>query len=272
MITLAKDGIFPITKDEHGKTLAELPASGFSFPGTIQGEGKLNGIPSLFVRVAGCNLHCCWTTDAGTESPCDTAHAAYSVTESTTCGTVKIAHIIEQNRGNMSHLVITGGEPFLQSKELTVLCKQLKACFPYHITVETNATLYNEELATQIDFFSLSPKLATSTPKQEAYAKAHRTLRINIPCIQSFITHARRNNKDFQLKFVYAGEHDIEEIEHILQQLTDWENDDILLMPLGANAEELRNNTMATLRHCITHGWRYCDRLHISLFGAKHGV
>ena len=53
MLHLAKDGIFPITKDKDGKLLKELPASGLHVAGTIQGEGKLNGIPSLFIRLAG---------------------------------------------------------------------------------------------------------------------------------------------------------------------------------------------------------------------------
>lgn len=56
MLHLAKDGIFPITKDKDGKLLKEVPASGLHVAGTIQGEGKLNGIPSLFIRLAGCNL------------------------------------------------------------------------------------------------------------------------------------------------------------------------------------------------------------------------
>lgn len=50
MLHLAKDGIFPIMKDKDGKLLKELPASGLHVAGTIQGEGKLNGIHSLFIR------------------------------------------------------------------------------------------------------------------------------------------------------------------------------------------------------------------------------
>ncbi len=42
-LLLAKDGIFPITRDKRGKQLVKLPASGLTIPGTIQGEGKLNG-------------------------------------------------------------------------------------------------------------------------------------------------------------------------------------------------------------------------------------
>lgn len=271
MLILARDGIFPITKDATGNLLPHLPASGFNFPGTVQGEGKLNGVPSLFVRLAGCNLHCRWTTDAGNSSACDTAHAAYSIEGATRVSVDEIYNTIRCNTGHINHIVITGGEPFLQANALIRLCRKLKKNPVYHITVETNATLFNGVLADDIDFFSLSPKLASSVPPAPDGLQ-HDRLRINIQKIQYFIDHARNFRKDFQLKFVYASEKDISEIKSILSQLNDWKNEDILLMPLGANATELQENTLQTLKHCIQNGWRYCDRLHISLFGAKHGV
>ena len=159
MLHLAKDGIFPITKDKDGKLLKELPASGLHVPGTIQGEGKLNGIPSLFIRLAGCNLHCTWKTLAGNTCECDTAYAAFKVENSFSLPIREIIQIIGHNRGNIDHLVITGGEPFLQADKVKELCLQLKKEAHFHITVETNATLYVEECAQTIDFFSLSPKL-----------------------------------------------------------------------------------------------------------------
>ena len=98
MLHLAKDGIFPITKDKDGKLLKELPASGLHVAGTIQGEGKLNGIPSLFIRLAGCNLHCTWKTLAGNTCECDTAYAAFKVENSFSLPIKEIVQIIGHNR------------------------------------------------------------------------------------------------------------------------------------------------------------------------------
>ena len=271
MLHLAKDGIFPITKDKDGKLLKELPASGLHVAGTIQGEGKLNGVPSLFIRLAGCNLHCTWKTLAGNTCECDTAYAAFKVENSFSLPVEEIVRIIGHNRGNIDHIVITGGEPFLQADKVWELCIQLKKEVHFHITVETNATLYVEECAQTIDFFSLSPKLSGSVPPTP-YAEHHNNTRINIPAIQSFITHVRKNKKEFQLKFVYSGENDVSEIQALLRQLDGWANEDILLMPMGATPEELNLSIPKTLEHCIRNGWRFCDRLHISLFGNKQGV
>lgn len=268
---LSEDGIFPIVRDEKGLPLETFPTSGFSFPGTIQGEGKLNGIPSLFIRLAGCNLHCSWQTDDGTECECDTAYATYRVNRSFSLDIETITRIIMQNRGNIRHIVITGGEPFLQASGLEELCIQLKKHYPFHITVETNATLYNETAVSPIDFFSLSPKLSSSTPRS-SFRVRHETTRINLSAIQSFLSHVIDRGKEFQLKFVYSSEQDIEEIHAILSRLQGWNNNDILLMPMGVSPRELERTVPRTLEHCIRNGWRYCDRLHISLFGNKQGV
>lgn len=262
---LAKDGIFPITCDSKGNRLAVSPASGLKIPGTIQGEGKLNGIPSLFIRLAGCNLHCCWKTAEGGLSPCDTAYAAYQVKGAYQQEISDIYNTILHNSDFIRHIVITGGEPFLQATELKNLCNKLKQNKNYHLTIETNATLFDCDVAQYVDLFSLSPKLSSSHPSQSAPT-------LNISIIQSFIDYALEFRKDFQLKFVCACDSDIIEIKELLSQLKGWKNEDILLMPLGGSPEILRININKTLEHCIRNGWRYCDRLHIALFGEKEGV
>lgn len=271
MLTLAEDGIFPIVRDAEGRTLPQLPASGFDFPGTVQGEGKLNGIPSLFIRLAGCNLHCCWKTADGSVSECDTAYASYRVKRTLVLSEDEICRIVRHNTENLHHLVITGGEPFLQADALTGLCRKLKQMKPFHITVETNATLFHAPLAAYIDFFSLSPKLSSSSPVMP-YAVNHNRLRLQPEVIQQFIEHARLTHKDFQLKFVCATREDVVEIKQFLAGIRHWKNEDILLMPAGANCADLKKNTEDVVKYCIQNGWRYCDRLHLSLFGEKAGV
>ena len=144
-IILARDGVFPITRNAEGEPVSSLPNSGLCCPGTIQGEGKLNGIPSLFIRLAGCNLHCIWTNPDGSLSPCDTAYASYHIRQARSCTLEEICRLIGYNTGVIDHLVITGGEPLLQHKELTELCIRLKKIKKFHITLETNSTLYAEE-------------------------------------------------------------------------------------------------------------------------------
>lgn len=270
-LILAEDGIFPILWDAEGNRLPQLPASGLDTPGTIQGEGKLNGIPSLFIRVAGCNLHCSWKQPDGSFSECDTAYASYRVRHSIALSIEEISQIVRYNTAHIEHLVITGGEPFLQADILKELCIRLKQIKNYHITVETNATLFEEELAGYIDFFSLSPKLSASTPLAP-YAELHEKRRMQPGVIQQFLNHSRQHHKQFQLKFVCSGEQDTKEIHDLLSRIQGWKNEDILLMPLGATPTELQKNSRQVLGLCLRNGWRYCDRLHLSLFGNKTGV
>lgn len=262
---LARDGIFPIIKDNKGNQLPYLPASGLSIPGTIQGEGKLCGVPSLFIRLAGCNLHCCWETVNGSVSPCDTAYAAYQIDGAYRMSVEEIYDTVLNNSDSIRHIVITGGEPFLQADELSQLCYKLKQNDKFHLTIETNATLFQEEVCRYIDLFSLSPKLSGSHPHLL-------TPPYHIENIQKLIHYACSHQKEFQLKFVYSRETDIPEIQQLLSRLQGWNKQDILLMPLGGTPEVMRINIQKTLEHCIRNGWRYCDRLHISLFGDKQGV
>lgn len=270
-LILAEDGIFPIVWDAAGNRLPQLPASGFDFPGTIQGEGKLNGVPSLFIRLSGCNLHCIWKQPDGSLSECDTAYASYRVRHSVSLSIEEISQIVYHNTTHLKHIVITGGEPFLQEKSLKQLCIKLKQIKDYHITVETNATIFDEELAGYIDFFSLSPKLSASAPAAP-YTELHENKRMQPSIIQNFITHSLQYHKSFQLKFVCSGKQDIEEIQHLLSQLQGWKNEDVLLMPLGADPMALQQNVRQVLEYCIRNDWRYCNRLHLSLFGNKTGV
>src|SRR5262245_13967309 len=140
---------------------------------SIQGEGKLAGVPSFFVRASGCNLRCSW---------CDTDYASWNPEG----GDMTVPQILNAWREHRSkHVVLTGGEPMIMP-DIAELASAFKRenC---HITIETAATVFKP---IQLDLASLSPKLSNSTPwEREAgrFADAHEKNRINIPVIQQFI-------------------------------------------------------------------------------------
>ncbi|TKG96074.1 7-carboxy-7-deazaguanine synthase QueE [Puteibacter caeruleilacunae] len=282
-ITLVKNGVFPITHDENGDILSDRPKTELSIAGTIQGEGKLAGVPSLFVRTAGCNLRCMWSLDDGNVSPCDTWNSSFDIQGAETIDVDKVVNLLRENKNNIQHLVITGGEPMLQTYPLITLCRQIKEEQGLHITLETNATIFNEELAQYIDLFSLSPKLKNSIPTQakssrlglelNSQQERHAILYRQIEVIQQFIDYSNTHQKDIQIKFVVGNSDDEHEINNeFLKELSDWKSEDILIMNLGGNTEEIGQSVSPAIEMSIRNGWRYTPRLHIDLFGNKEGV
>lgn len=221
---------------------------------SIQGEGKLVGVPSVFVRASGCNLRCSW---------CDTPYSSWEPEGEE----MAVGAMIECISAFPSrHIVLTGGEPMIMP-DIEVLCDALKER-GHHITIETAATVFK---TAKMDLASLSPKLANSTPVQREggrFASAHERQRMNIGVIQQFIDLAA----DFQLKFVVSAESDLEEIGEILKQLRGWEAPDVLLMPEGVDAATLDARAGWVGEICKREGFRFCPRLHVHLYGNRRGT
>lgn len=278
-LILVDEGVFPIVKDAEGNAIAEIPATGWNLSGTVQGEGKLAGTPSLFIRLATCNLRCIWQMDDGSFCRCDTSYASFHPDDKKAWNVDEIIKVIKHNIGAMQHVVITGGEPLLQKKGLEALCKSIKEDLGLHITIETNGTIFCEELTKYVDLFSISPKLSNSVPSAErlkfykepetASSRYHHEVRKNMGVLQSFIDSA----KDLQLKFVVAKQSDADEIiKDYLSVLKDYDKRDIMLMPLGATHEQIAKSNPIVLQMCIQNGWKYTPRIHIDIFGSKQGV
>ena len=221
---------------------------------SIQGEGKLVGVPSVFVRASGCNLRCTW---------CDTPYASWEPEGRE----MAVGQIIDELATYPSkHVVLTGGEPMIMS-DVEELCQRIKQG-DYHLTIETAATVYKPVDA---DLASLSPKLSNSTPVERAsgrFAEVHDKNRLNLPVIQQFI----ETSRDFQLKFVVSNEADLREIDEILRALRGWKPQDVLLMPEGVTQDELTTRKDWIIDLCKQRGFRFCPRLHIALFGNKRGT
>ena len=68
---------------------------------SIQGEGELTGVPSVFVRTSGCNLRCVW---------CDTPYASWNPEGAD----MSVDQILEEVKKHPArHCVLTGGEPMI---------------------------------------------------------------------------------------------------------------------------------------------------------------
>ncbi len=220
---------------------------------SIQGEGRLSGVPSAFVRTSGCNLRCAW---------CDTSYTSWKPEGER----LSVEEILNRLAAFPTrHAVVTGGEPMLVP-EVVDLCSDLRER-GYHITIETAATVFRPAVC---DLASLSPKLSNSTPWQREdgrWAARHDRLRLRLDVIRTFLDWC-----DYQLKFVIDRPADVEEVLSLLTELpgVDWGK--VLLMPQGVTREELATRGPWLADVCKEHGFRYCPRLHIELFGNQRGT
>ncbi|MDX2185699.1 MAG: 7-carboxy-7-deazaguanine synthase QueE [Opitutaceae bacterium] len=222
---------------------------------SIQGEGELTGVPSVFVRTSGCNLRCRW---------CDTPYASWNP-EGKEMAIDEI--VVAVAKYPTRHVVLTGGEPML-AKGIRELAAALKA-IGYHLTIETAATLMPEDIA--CDLASLSPKLSDSTPDGERagpWKERHEASRRRPDVVRAWL-----EAYPYQLKFVVSQPEDLQEIEALVAELgQDVPRHKILLMPEGTAAEVLRGRSGWLSELCKEHGYRYAHRLHVELYGNTRGT
>lgn len=220
---------------------------------SLQGEGSLVGVPSVFIRSSGCNLRCVW---------CDTPYTSWKPDGKEW----SLRDILEEVKGHpTSHVVITGGEPFL-AQEIVELTRRLKQK-GYHVTIETAATIFKPVLC---DLISMSPKLSNSTPwrrEKGKFARMHEEHRLNFPVIQRFM-----DGNDYQLKFVVDEKRDFIEIQTVLKGLKNVDPNRVLIMAQSRTKRELRERAPWIVDLCKAYGFRYTPRLQIELYGNRRGT
>jgi 7-carboxy-7-deazaguanine synthase len=220
---------------------------------SIQGEGRLAGTPSLFIRTSGCNLRCVW---------CDTPYTSWRP-EGSSWSLVKILERV--NQYPTRHVVITGGEPLLATEieELTIALKDQRR----HVTIETAGTIFKPVYC---DLMSLSPKLVNSTPWKRMkgkFAAMHEKRRVNLPVVQAYL-----DAYECQLKFVVDRKEDFFEIQNIIGRLKDVDPSRVLIMAQGTTKKQLSEKTRWLVDECLHYGYGFTPRLHIELFGNRRGT
>ena len=223
---------------------------------SIQGEGELTGMPSVFIRTAGCNLRCRW---------CDTPYASWQPEGRS----LSIEDILkEASQYPSRHAVLTGGEPMI-ARDIHQLAAGLKVN-GFHITIETAGTVAPEGIC--CDLASLSPKFSNSTPSSaeagSEWVRRHELTRWQPEVLRQWVTAF-----PFQIKLVVTDESDAREslslLKSALPEVPNWK---IQLMPEGREEATLASRAEWLVDFCKLTGCRFCQRLHISLFGNIKGT
>jgi 7-carboxy-7-deazaguanine synthase len=216
---------------------------------SVQGEGSLVGVPSIFVRTSGCNLRCSW---------CDTPYTSWNP-EGEDLSVEQILRRADPFRA-ARHVVLTGGEPMIAPGivELSERFRELGL----HITVETAGTVF---APVACDLMSISPKLANSTP-EGVFRAQHERLRH-----QPDILRRLMSAYDYQLKFVIADSTDIPEVAELVS-LLEAPPHKVILMPEGTAVDVLEQRGAWIAEICKQRGYRFSPRLHIHLYGNRRGI
>jgi 7-carboxy-7-deazaguanine synthase len=216
---------------------------------SIQGEGGLVGVPSVFVRTSGCNLRCFW---------CDTPYTSWQPEGEH----MSVADVLEYvRRYSTGYTVVTGGEPMI-APDIVTLTRGLRE-LGQHVTIETAGTVYQPVAC---DLMSISPKLANATPPEEPWKTRHEQTRAQPEVLRRLV-----REFDYQLKFVVVGPEDLDELDRMVAELGVGRGK-VMLMPEGTTEPEMRERSGWLAEVCKQRGYRFSPRLHLLLYGNRRGT
>jgi 7-carboxy-7-deazaguanine synthase len=241
---------------------------------SLQGEGLLTGVPSVFIRLAGCPLRCTF---------CDTKYAL----DPTAGEDLSISEIIDRveklppllscppprlasrdaeagdSKTRGRYIVITGGEPMV-NPQLPQLAAELKK-LRIHITIETAGIAYIPDLA--CDLMSISPKLSNSGQKPKKGSACPEQSRRDT----FFHTRQLIEHYPYQLKFVVDSPADLPEIRRTIASFGKVDPTRIMLMPQAKTREDLIAKSPMVAELCKNTGYLFCNRLQILLYNGQRG-
>jgi organic radical activating enzyme len=219
------------------------------FGPTFQGEGASCGQRAMFLRLGRCNLDCTW---------CDTPYT-WDWTRfdpDTELRRVSVHDVITQLADiDAPLLVITGGEPMLQQRQLIPVLEAART-HGWRVEVETNGTIAPiDAVAALVDRWNVSPKLAGSGVDQAR--------RWQPDALRALAATGRAIGK-----FVVGSTSELDEVAAIAEatHLTD-----VWIMAEGTDSETLQDRMAMLAPHVLARGWNLSNRLQVMLWGNVRG-
>lgn len=214
---------------------------------SIQGESTLVGIPTTFIRFAGCNV----------SPPCPWCDTKYALGEGKEMGVIEIMEQVK--KFDCNYVCITGGEPLLQRKELMVLSEHIWMWKPHTvISVETNGTL---------------PLRETITSSEELRILKDLKFIMDVKCPSSGVVLDEKEMRyriqnlyeSDEIKFVIASGKDYEFAKHYIKKVIPhnliWRQRNIMFAPV-----------VGMLKPRILAGWILEDNLPVRMQVQLHKV
>lgn len=244
----------------------------------LQGEGKTQGLPVIFVRLFNCNINCKWCDSfytwyhKGNKSlhdyarPVERKDYLLEMTEQDVADYIKGI----TSKTGIKNVVFTGGEPLLQQKSIIDVMKKLfwhDVVNDWHFEIETNGTIMpDSDVLAHLNQINCSPKLKSSGVSE---GMRNKPLVIN-----TLYNHAvTYKNGNICFKFVIRQQNFDEDIAEVKewQKQNNIDSKYIYLMPEGIDREQIIETTKLLEEKC-PNGYIINTRLHVLLNGNKRAV
>jgi organic radical activating enzyme len=271
---------------------------------SVQGEGKYVGVPSVFLRLFGCNFKCkgfgmpkgidsqeylnidATQYNSFNELPlvntgCD-SYASWAPSFKKFACDSDIDEVVNKlveltptgewtlANGQDIHLILTGGEPLLGwQRAYSDLFNHPKMKGLKNVTFETNGT---QKLTDAFKKFIESNTDITITfscsPKLsisgEEWSEA----------IVPAVVKEYDELGNLYFKFVVETQEDLTEVAAAVgeYQTVGDIHCPVYIMPVGGCKEKYQGNTLAVANMAMEYGWRYTPRLHVDIFGNSWGT
>ena len=272
---------------------------------SVQGEGRYMGVPSVFLRVFGCNFKCAGfgmprgelSDEANNINPdlyteykslplvstgCD-SYASWDprfrhLSPVLDTGTIAdaIVDTLPHKEWRDEHLVITGGEPLLGwQRAYPDLLGHPKMSNLKEITFETNGTQPLD------DSFKQHLHTWTLHHGQDFYREVTFSVSAKLPgsgesWADAIVPEVVCEYEEYgytYLKLVIATEQDLTDAERAVKQYrAAGFTGHVYVMPVGGVERVYHLNNRAVAEMAMRKGWRYSDRLQVPLFKNEWGT